>query len=188
MNTRECGDSWFLRFGQLELCQNWRHQLVRRTPHTEPRTLNKLTHYQMTDASQASSATQSARKIIPHFPSSSIPSTVRYYTDVLHFESGGPQYTRKDHPEPTFCSVVMGPYAAVNIYFFHLPNDAPALHPGKAMIAMSMDGLEEYYGLLKKEGKVLWVEDIENKDWGYRQFEVSDEDGNRLQFFRFLED
>jgi uncharacterized glyoxalase superfamily protein PhnB len=150
--------------------------------------LNKLTRQQMSDANPTSSTTQSARKIIPHFPSSSIPSTVRYYTEVLHFKSGGPQYTRKDHPEPTFCSVSMGAHAAANIYFFHLPNDAPTLHPGKAMIAMSTDGLEEYYSLLKREGKVHFVEDIEDKEWGYRQFEVSDEDGNRLQFFRFLED
>ena len=55
------------------------------------------------------------------------------------------------------------------------------------MIAMSKEGLEEYYGLLKRERKATFVEDIEDKEWGYRQFEIVDEDGNRLQFFRFLE-
>ena len=53
---------------------------------------------------------------------------------------------------------------------------------------MSIDGLEEYYNLLKREGKVQFIEDIEDKEWGYRQFEIADEDGNRLQFFRFLEE
>jgi uncharacterized glyoxalase superfamily protein PhnB len=131
-----------------------------------------------------SSVTQSAWKIIPHFPSTSIPSTIRFYSQVLHFKTGEPQYTQKDNPEPTFCSVCIGPKADANIYFFR--NDS--LFPGKAMIAMSTEGLEEYYELLKKEGKVKFVEDIENKEWGYRQFEIVDEDGNHLQFFRFLED
>jgi uncharacterized glyoxalase superfamily protein PhnB len=55
------------------------------------------------------------------------------------------------------------------------------------MIAMSREGLEEYYELLRGEGRVRWVEGIEDKDWGYRQFEVEDLDGNSLQFFAFIE-
>ena len=53
---------------------------------------------------------------------------------------------------------------------------------------MSTDGLEQYYNLLKKEAKVTFVDEIEDKDWGYRQFEIADEDGNHIQFFRFLDD
>jgi len=79
----------------------------------------------------------------------------------------------------------MGPGAAANIYFFANPRSP--LSPGKAMIAMTKMGLEEYYGVLKGEGKVRWVEDLEDKSWGYRQFEVEDEDGNGLQFFAFIE-
>ena len=79
----------------------------------------------------------------------------------------------------------MGPGAAANIYFFTSPRSP--LSPGKAMIAMTKMGLEEYYGVLKGEGKVRWVEDLEDKSWGYRQFEVEDEDGNALQFFAFIE-
>ena len=56
------------------------------------------------------------------------------------------------------------------------------------MIAMTTEGLEEYYDVLKREGKVKFVEGIENKEWGYRQFEIVDEDGNHLQFFLFLEE
>jgi uncharacterized glyoxalase superfamily protein PhnB len=132
-----------------------------------------------------STATQTAWKLIPHFPSSSIASTIRYYGEALHFKCGEPQYTRKEN-EPTFCSVAMGVNAAANIYFFRLAEKS-VLGPGKAMIGMTTEGLEEYYELLKREGRAKFVEDIEDKEWGYRQFEVTDEDGNRLQFFRFLE-
>ena len=132
-------------------------------------------------------ATRSAWKIIPHFSSSSIPSTIRFYTKVLHFNASDPYHGRKDFPEPTFVSVSMGYQAAANIYFFNIPEKDKALAPAKAMIAMSADGLEDYYNLLKLEGKVHFLEDIEDKEWGYRQFEIADEDGNRLQFFRFLE-
>jgi uncharacterized glyoxalase superfamily protein PhnB len=136
---------------------------------------------------QSSSATQTAWKIIPHFPSKSITSTVRFYKDVLHFKTGEPQFIRKDSPEPTFCSVCMGAKAEANIYFFSPPDEKEQSSKGKAMIAMTKEGLETYYELLKREGKVTFVEDIEDKEWGYRQFEIVDEDGNRLQFFRFLE-
>jgi len=138
--------------------------------------------------SEWSHATESAWKIIPHFPSTSIPSTIRFYTQVLHFKSSEPYYGRKGYLEPTFCSVCIGHQAAANIYFFHIPEKDRALSPAKAMISMSIDGLEEYYNLLKREGKVQFIEDIEDKEWGYRQFEIADEDGNRLQFFRFLEE
>lgn len=141
----------------------------------------------MADAEVFSTATQTAWKIIPHFPSSSIRSTVQYYAEALHFKTGDPQYIRKGHSEPTFCSVAMGLKAEANIYFFLNDDNGPQLSPGKAMIAMTAEGLEDYYELLKKEGKVKFVEDIDNKEWGYRQFEIADEDGNRLQFFRFLE-
>ena len=135
-----------------------------------------------------SKATQSARKIIPHFPSNSIPRTIRFYSEVLHFKTGEAQFMRKDSLEPTFVSVAIGAGAAANIYFFNPPEGSKRLSKGKAMIAMSTEGLEEYYQLLKWEGKVTFVEDIEDKEWGYRQFEIVDEDGNQLQFFRFLDD
>jgi uncharacterized glyoxalase superfamily protein PhnB len=135
-------------------------------------------------AESTTSATQSAWKIIPHFPSRSILSTIQFYSQVLHFKTGEHQFIQKDNSEPTFCSVCIGPNAAANIYFFR----SDLLSPGKAMIAMTTDGLEEYYELLKREGKVTFVEEIEDKAWGYRQFEIVDHDGNHLQFFRFLEE
>jgi hypothetical protein len=119
---------------------------------------------------------QSVWKIIPHFPSASITSTANYYREVLHFSVSAPA------SHPNMCSVSIGPKAAANIYLFR----TATLSPAAAMIAMSLDGLKEYYETLKREGKVLWVEDIGDKDWGYRQFEIKDEDGNRLSFFAFL--
>jgi uncharacterized glyoxalase superfamily protein PhnB len=134
------------------------------------------------------SPTNSARKIIPHFPSKSIPSTIRFYSQVLHFHVGEAQYTRGKTLHPTFCSVYAGEHANANIYFFLTSESDRKLSPGNIMIAMSTDGLEEYYTLLKREGKVEFVEEIEDKEWGYRQFEIVDEDGSHIQFFRFLED
>lgn len=130
-------------------------------------------------------ATLSARKIIVHWPSSNIEATITYYRDVLHFLAGPPQTLRENETEPTSVAMGMGPGAAANIYFFRDP--VRALSPGRAMIAMSRAGLEEYYKTLRGEGRVLLVEEIEDKEWGYRQFEVEDGDGNCLQFFAHLE-
>lgn len=135
-----------------------------------------------------SEAIKSARKFIAHWPSKSILDTIEYYRDVLHFKVGSAQYMREGYENPTFVSVCMGPHCAVNIYFFRRPEGEESLPPGRGMIAMSTEGLEEYYEMLRKEGKVKFVEDIEDKPWGYRQFEIADGDGNTIQFFRFLED
>ena len=115
-------------------------------------------------------------------------STIRYYSEVLHFHVGEPQYLRNDTSEPTFVSVYAGEHADANIYFFLTSQSDRKLSPGNIMVAMSTEGLEDYYNLLKKEGKVNFVEDIEDKEWRYRQFEIVDEDGNHIQFFRFLDD
>jgi hypothetical protein len=142
----------------------------------------------MTDSEFLSQATQSVRKLIPHWPSSSIPNTIRYYRDVLHFKVGDPQHLRDGYPEPTFVSVCMGVHCAANIYFFRRPEGEDPLPLGRGMIGMSTKGLKMYYAILKKEGNVHFVEDLENKAWGYGQFEIKDEDGNILQFFHFLEE
>jgi uncharacterized glyoxalase superfamily protein PhnB len=138
--------------------------------------------------SSLATATQSARKIIPHFPSNSILATIRYYREVLHFNVGEAQFLRPETSEPTFVSVSAGEQAAANIYFFLTSHSTRKLSPGNIMIEMSTDGLEQYYNLLKEEGKVIFVEEIEDKEWGYRQFEIVDGDGNHIQFFRFLDD
>jgi uncharacterized glyoxalase superfamily protein PhnB len=127
-------------------------------------------------------ATQTVWKIIPHFHSTSIQFTVDFYSHKLHFKVSSPQHFPANSAEPTFCSVAMGPHAEANIYFFLKKDPIPS----SAMIAMNADGLEAYYKQLKNEG-MTFKEDIANKEWGYRQFEITDPDGNRLQFFRFLE-
>jgi len=142
----------------------------------------------MTDPEGPSWVTQSVRGIIPHWPSKSIHDTICFYRDVLHFKVGEPLHTREDYSEPTFVSVSMGRHSEANIYFFRRPEGEKPLDPGRGMIGMSTEGLEEYYELLRKEGRVKFVGDIEDKPWGYRQFEVVDGDGNCIQFFRFLEE
>lgn len=122
---------------------------------------------------------------IPHFPSSSIPRTHKFYTEELHFESGGVH--PEDTDEPYMCSVAIGIGAMKgNIYFFKCEPDK-TLHPATAMIALGTEAVDQYHDLLKKSGKVEIVDPIEDKPWGYRQFTIQDPDGNKIQFFRFLE-
>ena len=94
------------------------------------------------------SLTRSARKIIPHFPSRDILATIQFYRDALHFTCGEPQNLRENKSVPSFVSVCIGAQAAANIYFF-LDPDQEQWRSGKAMIAMSNEGLEGYYNLLK---------------------------------------
>lgn len=82
------------------------------------------------------------------------------------------------------CSVAAGHKAAANIYLF---KTSIPFQPSAAMIAMGTSQLDEYYELLKVERKVEISMPIEDQPWGYRQFEVKDVDGNRIQFFKFLE-
>lgn len=126
----------------------------------------------------------SAWKVIPQFPSRSICATVKFYTEELNFELGG-VHPDDNSSEPIFCSVFIGKKAAANIYFeLHAPGD---FHPSKAMVALGTKELDEFHEHLQSRAKVEIVEPIEDKPWGYRQFTINDNDGNRLTFFKFLE-
>lgn len=128
----------------------------------------------------------SAWKVIPGLKSRDIASTVKFYTEELHFTLGGIHPNFDDGP-PTFSSVFVGDKAVVNIY--HGICDSDDFVPGWVLIAMGTSQLDEYYEELVKAGqeKVNIVELIGNKPWGYRQFSIKDNDGNKLTFFRFLE-
>ena len=56
-----------------------------------------------------------------------------------------------------------------------------------AMIALGTRELDEYYNALKAGGMVVIKDPIGDKEWGYRQFTIVDNDGNELTLFRFLE-
>ncbi|KAM0322193.1 hypothetical protein ACHAQA_009683 [Verticillium albo-atrum] len=125
---------------------------------------------------------KSAWKIIPSLQSKSIENTVKFYTEELGFFLGG---TEPSEGTPYFCSVAAGPKAAANIYFFHAT--AEEFKAGGAMIAVGTDEVDAFYNYLKTREAVKIAEEIEDKPWGYRQFSILDQDGNRLTFFRFLE-
>lgn len=155
--------------------------------------------------------TASAWKIIPHFPSRSIPATIAFYTSILGFTLGG-TYVHDDHPlaaagDPTFASLAVGDKAAANIYFFLTVEGKDrdrTMGEGRVMIALKegevdvlyekLKGLEEERtkrsGEMKGEEGREWgiVDEIGDMPWGYRQFTVRDGDGNHLSFFNFLED
>ncbi|KAJ3042001.1 hypothetical protein HDV00_008292 [Rhizophlyctis rosea] len=130
-----------------------------------------------------------AKKIIPIFTSTSIPNTVKFYTTHLHFVLGGL------HPSPdapTFASFWMGTHADANIYFFlsdPTKPDASKKGPASCMIMFnSIDSLNAFYGGLVADKEVKVIDEIADKDWGCRQFEVEDGDGNTIMFFAFLDD
>ena len=123
--------------------------------------------------------------IIPHFPCRSVRATHKFYTEDLHFESGG--IDPEDASEPNMCSVAIGkPAIRGNIYLFRVA-EGNELHPSTAMIALGTEAVDQYHDILQTEGRVKIVEQIEDRPWGYRQFAVEDIDGNKIQFFRFLE-
>lgn len=55
------------------------------------------------------------------------------------------------------------------------------------MIALGTDELDELYVILKERGIVKIVQPIKDEEWGYRQFSMEDNYGNKLTFFKFLE-
>jgi uncharacterized glyoxalase superfamily protein PhnB len=123
---------------------------------------------------------QSAWKIIPHFRSENIQATVDFYTQVLGFTVGG-IHTDDQSDQQTFCSLGAGDKAAANIYF------STAVEQSSAWIALGTTELDDFYAELKSNGNAEIVEEIADKEWGYRQFTIKDTDGNRLTFFKFLE-
>ena len=125
----------------------------------------------------------SAWKIIPTFQSLSIDDTVQFYTNELGFVVGT-AYPSESNLKG-FCSVSVGRHAAANIYFFGC--GASEFHPREARIALGTAQLDEFYNSLMAQGNVEISEPIADKEWGYRQFTVKDNDGNALTFFRFLE-
>ncbi|KAK2822981.1 hypothetical protein FQN49_007590 [Arthroderma sp. PD_2] len=151
------------------------------------------------------SASHSAWKIIPQFCSTSIPRTIKFYTESLYFTLGGTHPDGDENSVPTFCSVAIGKKADANIYFFKtkLSSSTPSdqqvqertddedseeiFHRSSTMIALGTTELDEYYNILSKEGKVKITTPIKDQPWGYRQFTLEDPDGNRLTFFKFLE-
>jgi uncharacterized glyoxalase superfamily protein PhnB len=136
-------------------------------------------------AMQARKILDTAWGIIPHFPCHSVRATAKFYTEDLHFELGG--INPEEAEEPDMCSVAIGkPAIRGNIYLFKTQK-GETLHPAAAMIALGTEAVDQYHDLLQAEGKVQIIEPIEDKPWGYRQFAIQDLDGNKIQFFRFLE-
>jgi hypothetical protein len=145
--------------------------------------------------------TSKAWKIIPFFRSANIPDTVDFYKTTLDMKSG-PLYPSES--DPRFVSLSCGPKAAVNIYFQIYSSTSEEERPkGLAMVALETPGdvlhLHEHLtkcGLhrqdepdhdVQKFRQRCNITEVEDKDWGYRQFTMWDIDGNEVTFFSFLE-
>ncbi|EME79657.1 uncharacterized protein MYCFIDRAFT_212277 [Pseudocercospora fijiensis CIRAD86] len=126
------------------------------------------------------------QKIQPSLPVTSIPESIAYYTKTLGFSIAGRD--RDDHTWlylPTDEKNEDAQKAAVNLYlrrrtFPSIPNDVQF---GKVHIRISGDD-DELERLLKKfeaaGAKVL--RGVEFQPWGLKDFEVTDLDGNILNF------
>ena len=124
--------------------------------------------------------TKSAHKIIPHLRCTDVQKTADFYTKDLHFELGG------IHLDVPMVSVFMGAKAEANIYIFGIKDEE--MKTGTVMVGLGRKELEEYHDLLVREGRVEIEEGLGDREWGFRQFDVEDLDGNRLQFWAFLDE
>ncbi|KAJ3053316.1 hypothetical protein HK097_004556 [Rhizophlyctis rosea] len=78
------------------------------------------------------------------------------------------------HPtDATFASFYMGPRAALNIYFLTpRASDTNSQHPSSCMIMFqTLKALGELYKGLVQDGVVMILEEVDYKEWAYRQFE-----------------
>ena|SRR3569833_212925 len=146
-------------------------------------------------AEQTAHPIASAWKIIPLFQSRDIRRAFAFYTSVLGFKGilhtapPGEGQGADAETEATFCSVLAGPKAAANLYL-RLCRDPGTFTPSTAMIAMGNTEHEAFYEILSalaRDGKeVVISKPIRDEPWGYREFNVTDPDGNEIIFFRFL--
>ena len=143
-------------------------------------------------------------KIIPFFTTPHLRPLLDFYKTHL------PDFTISAHPddspEPTFASIAVGPGAAANIYILQDQDGKRAR--GSCMIMLySLPVLEEFYGRVREAGARMpnafeftgmpvteggqagpMVGPLEDKEWGYRQFDLVDLHGNMIVFFAFLEE
>jgi len=102
-------------------------------------------------------------------------------------------------------SISCGHQAAVNIYFLKQKPDCTPVPRARVMVALrSLEDLAELVADLKSKGIEPENLDsdnvppegtgrtmmglVEDKPWGYRQFDLVDIDGNMIVFFAFLHD
>jgi hypothetical protein len=144
-------------------------------------------------------------KIIPFFRSANIPETLSFYKETLNVKSG-PLYPSES--DPRFVSLSWGPKAAVNIYFriygtalnedqqrhqergqamvaLPTPDDVTKLHEHLTDCGLHRQGQADHK--VQKFRQRCDVTDVEDMEWGYRQFTMQDIDGNEIAFFSFLE-
>ena len=134
--------------------------------------------------------TRSAHKIIPHLTCSDIHRTKDFYTNSLHFELG--EFHPDNKPSPMI-SVFMGAKAEANIYIFQV-EEGEEVKTRRVMVGLGKEELDQFHKILVEEGRVEIVDGhdadggLRDREWGMRQFEVKDGDGNGIQFWAFLED
>ncbi|KAL2846702.1 hypothetical protein BJY01DRAFT_247131 [Aspergillus pseudoustus] len=76
--------------------------------------------------------------------------------------------------------------AEANIYFSAAADEG--FRASSAMIALGANELDEFYAYLRRANvDVEFLEPVDDKEWGFRQFTIQDPDGNKLTFFKFLE-
>jgi hypothetical protein len=135
---------------------------------------------QAMDTSKHLQLTKTAHKIIPHLNCKDVEKTAAFYMNCLHFELGGL------HLDVPMVSVFMGAKAEANLYIFG--ENKEYVNVGTVMVGLGKIALEQYYQILVEEKNVEIVDDIADRAWGFRQFNVKDLDGNIIQFWAFLDE
>lgn len=137
-------------------------------------------------------------KVIPFFVSYDVLRSHAFYNDVLGWRS----VLAPPPDSASFMSISRGEGACVNIYV-RRQDEKNTLPVGRCMVMLSAleelrkwrgeladRGLEERNGEEAKEigqgGGKAWMGPVEDMEWGYRQFDLWDPDGNLIVPFAFL--
>jgi catechol 2,3-dioxygenase-like lactoylglutathione lyase family enzyme len=135
-------------------------------------------------------------KPIPILPVRSVSASLRFYKDKLSFKGHGMPLPPAD---PVFGSVCRGKNADVNLYLLKVEEGSP-VHPqqvyvmiaGKVMPGGATPEIDLLYDEMKGKGVFEGAEGdtqpANTQYSGYRQFDVIDPDGERLQFYRYPDD
>lgn len=106
--------------------------------------------------------------IIPILYSKDIVESIRYYTEVLGFESKW----EWEEP-PTFGGVDWG---EIRLFFCKDAQGSPG-----TWICINVENIDEYYETIKARGAtIIWPPD--DKPWGLREMLVQDPDGHMIRF------
>ena len=117
-------------------------------------------------------------KPIPMMRVKDVEASLKFYVDQVGFKTQG----RQDG----FASISLGEKAACNIYLFAAAEAKIVPSQTMIMIVPTKEcNVDTLAARLQTQGVKL-AEPVENKEWGYRQFKVTDPDGEQAKAWQLM--